>query len=48
MCIKRLESVGDWLLATCKFQDWRESEGKADKAVLFCSGNPGVGKIYLA
>ena len=43
----RFGSVGDWLLETSEFREWREGEGAADKAVLFCSGNPGVGKTYL-
>ena len=43
----RFDGVGDWLLETAKFREWRESEDGADKAVLFCSGNPGVGKTYL-
>jgi len=43
----RLEGVGDWLLETREWREWRESEGRADQAVLFCSGNPGVGKTYL-
>ena len=43
---KRFEGVGDWLLATSEFQEWRGGKG-ADKAVLFCSGNPGAGKTYL-
>jgi len=41
----RFEGVGGWLLLTSEFREWRE--GGADKAVLFCSGNPGVGKTYL-
>jgi len=41
----RFVGVGDWLLGTREFREWRE--GGADKAVLFCSGNPGVGKTYL-
>jgi len=41
----RFGGVGDWLLETREFREWRE--GGADKAVLFCSGNPGVGKTYL-
>jgi len=41
----RFAGVGDWLLETSEFREWRE--GAADKAVLFCSGNPGVGKTYL-
>ena len=43
----RLDGVGDWFLETSEFRDWRSSKGGADKAVLFCSGNPGVGKTYL-
>ena len=41
----RFAGVGDWLFETREFREWRE--GGADKAVLFCSGNPGVGKTYL-
>ena len=43
----RFEGVGDWLFEISQFQEWREGDGDADKAVLFCSGNPGVGKTYL-
>ena len=43
----RFEGVGDWLLGTAEFRKWRGGEGGADKAVLFCSGNPGVGKTHL-
>jgi len=43
----RLGGVGDWLLETKEFREWRSDEGGADKAVLFCSGDPGVGKTYL-
>ena len=43
----RFDGVGDWLLETSQFRDWRGGDGGADKAVLFCSGNPGVGKTYL-
>jgi len=43
----RFDGVGDWLLETKEFREWRASEGGADMAVLFCSGNPGVGKTYL-
>src|SRR5437879_11206031 len=44
---ERFDGVGDWLLETSEFREWRGSEGGAEKAVLFCSGNPGVGKTYL-
>ena len=40
----RFGGVGDWLLETSEFREWRSG---TDKAVLFCSGNPGVGKTYL-
>jgi len=43
----RFDGVGDWLLETQEFRKWKESRGGADKAVLFCYGNPGVGKTYL-
>jgi len=43
----RFGGVGDWLLETSEFRQWREGEGGVDKAVLFSSGNPGVGKTYL-
>ena len=44
----RFEGVGDWIFEISQFQEWREGDGGgADKAVLFCSGNPGVGKTYL-
>ena len=44
---ERFDGVGDWLLETREFREWIRSEDGADKAVLFCSGNPGVGKTYL-
>ena len=43
----RFECVSDWILKTSEFREWRGGESGADKAVLFCSGNPGVGKTYL-
>ena len=43
----RFDGVGDWLLETSEFREWRGSQGGADQAVLFCSGDPGVGKTYL-
>ena len=43
----RFEGVGNWILETVEFREWRSSEGGVDKAVLFCSGNPGVGKTYI-
>ena len=44
---ERFDGIGDWLLEMSEFREWRGSEGGVDKVVLFCSGNPGVGKTYL-
>ena len=43
----RVDGVGNWLLETNEFREWRSNEGAIDKAVLFCYGGPGVGKTYL-
>jgi len=43
----RFGGVGDWLLGTREWREWRGSDGEAGNAVLFCSGSPGVGKTYL-
>ena len=43
---ERFDTVGSWFLETSEFQEWR-SEDRTDKAVLFCYGNPGVGKTFL-
>jgi len=45
--VDRFDGVGDWFLETGEFRGWKNGEGGVDKAVLFCSGNPGVGKTYL-
>jgi len=35
--------MGDWVLKTSEFGEWRGAEEGADKkAALFCSGNPGL------
>jgi len=44
---ERLDGVGEWLLEKREFREWRGSKGGAGKEVLFCSGNPGVGKTYM-
>ena len=43
---KRFAGVGNWFFETTEFREWR-CEGGAGKAILFCSGDPGVGKTYL-
>ena len=44
---ERFGGVGGWLLEVQEFREWRGGEGETGVAVLFCSGNPGVGKTHL-
>jgi len=46
---RRVESIGEWLLRTEGFRSWHAgSKGDgSDSAVLFCYGDPGVGKTYI-
>ena len=45
---RRVGGVGEWLLQTEEFRSWCASEGcESDDAVLFCYGDPGVGKTYI-
>ena len=43
----RLDGVGNWVLETSEFKKWRDAEDGCVDPVLFCSGNPGVGKTYI-
>jgi len=45
----RVKNVGEWVLETQEFRSWYAGSGKSefDKPVLFCSGNPGVGKTFI-
>ena len=43
----RLDGVGNWVLETSEFKKWRDAEDGCVDPVLFCSGNPGVGKTYV-
>ena len=47
MHIGRVDGVGGSLLETNEFLEWRSGEGGVDKAIMFCYGNPGVGKTFL-
>ena len=40
----RLDSVGNWILESSEFRKWRDAEDGCEDRVLFCYGNPGVGK----
>ena len=46
---RRVENIGEWLLQTEEFRSWHASSegGEFDNAVLFCYGDPGVGKTYI-
>ena len=46
---RRVESIGEWLLRTEEFRSWHAGSGggESNDAVLFCYGNPGVGKTYI-
>ena len=43
----RLDGVGNWVLGTSEFRKWSNGEDGYRERVLFCSGDPGVGKTYL-
>ena len=44
-----VKSVGQWVLETEEFKSWRAGSGRcgSDNAVLFCYGDPGVGKTFI-
>ena len=46
---QRIDSIGAWLLETEEFRCWHDGGGEDgfDHAILFCDGNPGVGKSYI-
>ena len=47
MGINRVARVGNWLLLTNEFTQWSGSFERTAMPVLFCYGDPGVGKTYL-
>ena len=46
---RRIGGVGEWVLQSEEFKAWSavSEEDKSDEGVLFCYGNPGVGKTYI-
>ena len=46
---RRVENVGEWVMQTEEFRSWRGWRGgcEGDKAVLYCCGASGVGKILI-
>jgi len=43
----RVRGVGGWLLERNEFREWSGSQGVPKQAVLFCYGDPGVGKTHI-
>jgi len=39
--------VGGWLLEKNEFRKWSSSQGEPKRAILFCYGDPGVGKTHM-
>ena len=46
---RRVNNVGEWLIEKEEFRRWcgLGGEDEGDKAVLFCYGDPGVGKTFI-
>ena len=46
---RRVSDVGEWLIQSEEFKRWRglSGESELDSAVLFCYGDPGVGKTFI-
>ena len=46
---RRVGDVGSWLMDTEEFRRWSGlgGDGEGSEAVLFCYGNPGVGKTFI-
>ena len=47
MQANQVDGVGGWLLESGEFRGWRGSLGISEQAVLFCYGDPGVGKTDI-
>ena len=45
----RVKSVGRWILQAEEFKSWRAGSGgtESENTVLFCNGDPGVGKTFI-
>jgi len=48
---RRVNNIGEWVMQTEEFSRWcglsGKGEGGGDNAVLFCYGDPGVGKTFI-
>ena len=45
----RVENIGEWVIRTEEFRNWYAGSGgsESDNGVLFCHGDPGVGKTFI-
>ena len=43
----RVNGVGGWFLEMNEFQEWSSGQGVPTQPVLFCYGDPGVGKTHI-
>ena len=43
----RREGVGKWIFQTSEFRRWNMIEDGSSHSVLFCHGDPGVGKTHI-
>jgi len=46
---RRARNVGEWVLQAEEFKNWYAGSGRSesDTGVLFCYGDPGVGKTFI-
>ena len=46
---RRVDDVGEWLIQAEEFRRWCGLDGECDdiNPVLFCYGDPGVGKTFI-
>ena len=46
---RRVNKIGEWLVQTEDFRKWSglDEEGEGAKPILFCYGDPGVGKTFI-
>ncbi|RPA89072.1 hypothetical protein L873DRAFT_1644294, partial [Choiromyces venosus 120613-1] len=47
VCTDRVGGVGNWIFETLEFVNW-EANGSTYPNILFCYGNPGVGKTFTS
>jgi len=43
----QLDGIGNWVIETNEFRRWSGAGDGCAEPVVFCDGNPGVGKTHL-